>query len=138
MITNFYFQLRGTNFIPILLLIYYYNSKESASHPNINISDISFLLLSASPIVIRIHAISTFFSSLLFGVMSINLISITAETVGIFSVTSAHKGELHSLQMRMLNQFEFVIDAWYVVCTIFTKVLLFPGEKLNCFWGNRI
>lgn len=46
--------------------------------------------------------------------MLIDLISITAETVGIFSVTSAHKGELLSLQMRMLNQFEFVTDAWYV------------------------
>ncbi|KAK4416869.1 protein FREE1 [Sesamum alatum] len=34
-----------------------------------------------------------------------------AKTAGIFSVTNAHKAELHSLQMSMPNQFEFATDA---------------------------
>ena len=61
--------------------------------------------------------------------MLINLISISAETVGIFSVTSAHKGGLPSLQMKMLNQFEFVIDAWYVpFLPTFIFIELFPNK----------
>lgn len=41
-------------------------------------------------------------------------VSITAETVETFFVTSVHMGELLLLLMRMLSLLEFVTDAWYV------------------------
>lgn len=49
----------------------------------------------------------------------VHVISITAETVAIFSVTSAHKGELPLLQMNMLKQFEFATNAWYMLFFFF-------------------
>lgn len=44
-----------------------------------------------------------------------NSLSITAETVETFSVTSVRMEELLLLPMRTLSQSEFVTDAWYML-----------------------
>lgn len=66
------------------------------------------------------------------GDISINVISITAETVGRSSVTSVLKGELLSIQMRMLNLFEFVTDAWYVPFLPRSFIFIRDSVNLDC------